>query len=203
MFVKTIIISNPINFENEISTLIQLFEAGLEYFHLRKPNFSNEEIRRYIDSIPQVYHSKIVLHQHYDLLDVYDIKGIHFTSQTINQIYNYSDRDIHKSCSTHSFDEIDNLKYDFDYIFLSPIFDSISKHGYLSNFDEAELSAYLKTSGKNIVALGGIDSVTASKCADKGFYGVASLGYIWNPAINGDSDKSIDNFIKLSGVCGS
>ncbi|MCK5741722.1 MAG: thiamine phosphate synthase [Chlorobi bacterium] len=214
-----------------MSTLIRLFEAGAEYFHLRKPNSSAEDIRRYIDSIPQVYHSKIVLHQHYDLLDVYDIKGIHFTSQTINQIDKYinspssktvgltppSDhkneckshkrtdegvsptvRDFHKSCSTHSFDEIDDLGHDFDYVFLSPIFDSISKLGYLSNFDEPSLSAYLKTSGRNIVALGGIDSVTASKCADMGFCGVASLGYIWNPALNGDSDKSIDNFKSLT-----
>ena len=102
-----------------------------------------------------------------------------------------------------SFDEIDDLKYEFDYIFLSPIFDSISKQGYLSNFDETELREYLNASGKNIVALGGIDSVTAAKCADMGFYGVASLGYIWNPAINGDSDQSIDNFKSLSGVCGS
>jgi len=198
---KTIIISIPLDFENEISTLIRLIEAGAEYFHLRKPNSSVDDIRRYIDLIPKEYHSKIILHQHYDLIDIYEIKGIHFSSRTTDQIDKYSDRDIHKSCSTHNFEEIENLRNEFDYIFLSPIFDSISKQGYSSKFSEFELGEYLKTSDKDIVALGGIDSQTASKCAEIGFSGVASLGYIWNPAINGDSDKSIENFNELKGVC--
>ena len=64
----------------------------------------------------------------------------------------------------HSLEELKAHKEKYDYAFLSPIFDSISKEGYKSKFShrlhrtsqiKSELISAI--SGKYIIALGGID----------------------------------------------
>ena len=82
----------------------------------------------------------------------------------------------------HSLKEVEDCKEKYDYAFLSPIFDSISKAGYKSKFDLQELKNYLllqrKKRGK-VIALGGIDEHTITETFDLGFDGVAVLGAIW------------------------
>ena len=56
-----IIISPEKDLKNEISILNQLFEAGLECFHLRKPTYSKEEMVAYLNQIDSKFHQKIVL----------------------------------------------------------------------------------------------------------------------------------------------
>ncbi len=66
-----------------------------------------------------------------------------------------------------------------DYAFLSPIFDSISKAGYNSHFEEQVLRKYADQGLlDNVVALGGIDGENVVKVRDLGFAGAAFLGYL-------------------------
>ena len=61
------------------------------------------------------------------------------------------------SYSEHSMEEIQDLVFDTDYVFLSPIFDSISKVGYQSKFDDLEsLKVNLKNTKTKDIALGGV-----------------------------------------------
>ena len=67
-----------------------------------------------------------------------------------------------------------------DYVFLSPIFDSISKIGYESAFDDAEvLTAFLANSKQRVIAFGGVDADRIAICEELGFRGYAMLGDIW------------------------
>jgi len=79
----------------------------------------------------------------------------------------------------HSLAELHEYKEAFQYAFLSPIFDSISKIGYKSPYQLDEVKRTLHTTKHKIIALGGIDENKIDIVKDVGFYGIAVLGAIW------------------------
>lgn len=176
---KLIVISSPVNLKNEIETIIGLFELGLKNFHLRKPNFSREEYEQFLNDIPSQYRQYIIIHHHHQLIKDYQIKGIHHTSKS--QFDRSLENSIHQSKSFHSLEEIKNNKYPYKYVFLSPIFKSISKPGYRSKFNFADLEMFLKSRKERtgIIALGGIQGKNVEKTIELGFDGIAILGTIW------------------------
>lgn len=191
---QLIVISPEKTIQQEQSTLIELFENGLNYFHLRKSEWNRKEMADYLQSIPKSFHPSIILHNHHDLINEFQLKGVHFSRHIPFKKSNA----LHQSISCHSFKEINEQKHPFDYFFLSPVFDSISKPGYSAAFDLTELSAELKSSTKNIIALGGIDEQNIEKAKLYGFRGVAILGALWKQ----DNGKSIvDKFKRIHNLC--
>ncbi|HEY4800864.1 MAG TPA: thiamine phosphate synthase [Bacteroidia bacterium] len=93
----------------------------------------------------------------------------------------------------HSLEELENHKLKYDLAFLSPVFDSISKKGYKSNFNLSEMKEKIK--GKNIIALGGIDEDKLEICRQLGFAGVAVCGAIW------ESKNPLEKFIRIKKIC--
>jgi thiamine-phosphate pyrophosphorylase len=174
---KLIVISNPVNLNNEHQTLHSLFEAGLNYYHLRKPDLSQAEVEIFLEQISSEYHKKIVLHSHFALAEQYDLKGIHVKMP----FRKTRSEKCSVSTSFHSIDEIEDCREEYDYAFLSPVFDSISKKGYRSAFDKNELNGFLNSGTRNaeIIALGGIDEHTIEEAMNLGFNGVAVLGAVW------------------------
>ncbi len=200
---KLILISAPGIVNEEIKTLVKLFKSGLDHFHLRKPEYSLEQFVDYIEQIPENFHDKIVIHNHYDLVNRYNLRGIHGNQRSIRDIK--SNRIIHRSCSLHSVSEIEQSARVFDYVFLSPIFGSISKPGYLGNFELNLLKEQiqnLKQSGllgkTEIIALGGMDENNIETSEPIGFDGVAMLGAIWTPDIN--NHERVEKFIKIKNI---
>ncbi|GAA5037849.1 thiamine phosphate synthase [Marivirga lumbricoides] len=57
-----IVISHPSPIEGEFRILNQLFDAGLEYFQLYKPNFSAQEIEAYKEQIQKKHLQKVSIH---------------------------------------------------------------------------------------------------------------------------------------------
>ncbi|MEQ3691486.1 MAG: thiamine phosphate synthase, partial [Flavobacterium sp.] len=72
-----IVISNPTKITNEINIINSLFEEGMELFHIRKPDYSKEEIRFYLSEINSKYFPQLVLHQHHDLAEEFKIERLH------------------------------------------------------------------------------------------------------------------------------
>ncbi len=99
----------------------------------------------------------------------------------------------------HSLKELEDCKEKYEYAFLSPIFDSISKVGYKSNFDLQTLQSRVLGTKllkcKNIIALGGIDEDKIETVRELGFAGVAVLGAIWN------SENPIEKFKRIKEKC--
>ena len=163
-----------------------LFQRGLEIFHLRKPGFSLEQVREYLGGIPEAYHGRIILHHHHRLMEDFGLMGIHFTeslriekSGQIPKIRKQHPR-IYLSAAFHSFSDINAWGPFFDYVFLSPIFDSISKKNYKAAFDPAELEVFLKSTPVKVMALGGVDEENIKAVRNLGFAGAAVLGAVWN-----------------------
>ena len=183
-----IVISNPIAIANEIKTIHALFECGLELFHVRKPDFSAEEIKTFVTAIGLEYRNKLVLHSHHHLAEKLGINRIHYTEKERYNSINITDSDRIISTATHSIEDFNHLENCFDYAFLSPVYNSISKENYNPKINLLNAIKNRTNFNTKLVALGGIEAQNIKKTLDAGFDDVALLGTIWN------SKQPIKNF---------
>ena len=175
---QLIVITSSERIENEAEKINMLFEAGLEILHLRKPDFSKKEYVQLLEEIEEEHHHKIKIHEFFELTENYDLLGVHLNKRNPNYTGKKS-VNISKSC--HCIEELEKID-GYDYVFLSPIFDSISKNGYKSNFSEETLLK-AAASGKinqKVAALGGINQQTLPIVKKYGFGGAAVLGGVWH-----------------------
>lgn len=189
-----IIISNPQFISNEIACINSLFDVGLKVLHLRKPEASIEEIEDFISLIDSRFHSLIMIHSHYKLLDSFNLMGIHFTEKTKYLQDEFANVACKKSMSVHELSDLDKVKPFIDYVFLSPLFPSVSKIGYSKQWDLEEMKRdlYRKRNFK-IVALGGITLDNMEQIRELGFDDFAILGSIWELA---KADYSTEQLIE-------
>lgn len=196
---KLILMTTPYFFVEEHQILNALFDEGLEILHLRKPNTEPVYSERLLTLITENYRKRIVVHDHFYLKNEYNLKGIHLNHRNPDLPVKYKG---HISCSCHTTEEVMAHKKVCDYVFLSPIFDSISKENYSSHFSKATLRelAHKKVIDKKVVALGGVGLDNLAEVKDLGFGGAVILGDIWNRfSIHSDQDfkELILHFRKL------
>lgn len=184
---KLILISAPTFQPDEHLLICKMFEAGLDTFHYRKPGCSFQSYVSLLQKIPTAFHPHIVLHEHYFLHQKFNLKGSHlnsrrkdfsyFTSAHFALVRNYGKTKT-LSCSCHSMEDIENAKH-YDYAFLSPVFNSISKAGYHSNFSVEKLSQMPSDMKRRTIALGGCDIQNLDIVKKAGLAGAAILGTVW------------------------
>lgn len=196
---KLILITKPTYFVEEDKIITTLFEEGLDILHLRKPNTAPVYAERLLTLIPEKYRKRIVVHGHFYLKEEYKLKGIHLNRRNPVAPENYSG---HISTSCHSLEEVQEKKPKFDYVFLSPIFDSISKEGYNSAFTPEQIRAAAKSGiiDKRVISLGGINEDNILQVKDYGFGGAAVLGNLWDkfdPDFDYNYKDLIEHFRKL------
>jgi thiamine-phosphate pyrophosphorylase len=188
-----IVITNPIPVLNEIDTIHSLFENGLDLLHIRKPDFSEEEIKFFLSKINLNYRQRLVLHSHHQLALEFEINRIHFTEKTRTEtseenLKDWKDKEFSISASIHQMIDFNELSNIFDYAFFGPVFESISKQNYISNLDIKKELEQRKNYKTALVALGGITPDNIKTALKYGFDNVALLGNIWN------SNNPIENF---------
>jgi len=203
---KLIIITSSEPVYKEFEIINSLFNEGLECLHLRKPDYDLPELEHWLQQVNPHNLNKIVIHSHYEMAEKIRLKGIHFTNEFLNRtpeedifsIVQKAKSQKHTiSASVHSSEELKSLKFNYDYIFLSPVFDSISKQGYKSSFNLKELSVDLKNQDNiSVIALGGIDEGNIELALQSGFAGVALLGAIWNTK----REEVVDKFQRMKKI---
>ncbi|WP_375605539.1 thiamine phosphate synthase [Flavobacterium davisii] len=167
------LLSTEHTIENEIQTLHQLFEAGLTHFHIRKPNYTLQETKAYLDKINSAFHPFCVVY-YPELVNEYGLKGIHQTSHNRSFLVPTTKS---LSTSTHSITEFNELDSAYHYAFLSPVFPSLSK----ANYHHPEILhqiAQRTNFNTQLIALGGISEKNISEVLPY-FNSVALLGAIW------------------------
>ena len=191
-----ILISPPAEKKGEVEMLENFFEAGLQRFHLRKPNFSPDKMSKYLEQVSPKNRSKIVIHRAPQLLEQFTLAGYHHTSnESIQPVKGSSSRSLHKLSELKSFNE--NL----DYVFFGPVYHSISKKGYSPKISLSEIFSFFK-SGRleklnkkpKVFALGGIRRKKMKRLSEVGFDGVALLGSVWGSR---DPLRSLNEFMKM------
>ena len=156
-------------------TLIDLFDLGLDTYHIRKPDFTKEQVQNLLNMIHRHNRKKVVLHGYPDLVKKYELKGIHHNSES-EYIPDFGE-EFTQSKSFHNIEDIESDNNPYDYVFLSPIYDSISKEGYTSQFD---LKTLILPKNQKIIALGGVSPEKIDELEEAGFSGFATLGKVWN-----------------------
>jgi len=199
---KLIVISNPDFIKAEANIVNALFEEGLRFFHLRKPDASLNDIDQLLKQINPSFYERIALHQHHLTAGSYGIYRLHYPAalrETTSSLYLVKEklRGYKLSTSVHSAGEISSLSSSFDYAFFSPVFNSISKKDYTGmSAAQAVLPGKVAT---EIIALGGIDRTNISKLKAMQFDGAAVLGALWSaPARAVDQFKLMRNILEES-----
>lgn len=175
-----IVITLPHFFEEEERRLMDMLESGkADLVHIRKPEASREATEHLLLHLPQWTYSRLVLHDHHDLAVEYGLYGIHLNSRHPQPLEGWHGS---VSISCHSIDELARCKQKpYNYLSLSPIFDSISKPGYCSAFSTEELRRAHEAGiiDNRVMALGGVTFERIEQVREMGFGGAMILGDAW------------------------
>jgi len=159
------------------------------HFTCVKKNASTRQIEEYLNVIPRKYWSKIVLHSHYSIAIKYDLKGIHLNRRFKKQkfmywlklfYYRFKKPSLQVSSSFNNLSSLYNDENHYDYVFLSPVFDSVTKSGYQSSFSQHNLAVALMKTKHKIMALGGIHPNRFDSIKEMGFAGMVLSDALWN-----------------------
>lgn len=184
---------------DEAYAIIRFLTSGaIDLFHIRKTGENPDYTSALLEAVPQELRGRLVLHSHYFLWNEFKPGGIHFKETLPTEIYRkaIADREI-VSAGAHSLKELEEKSELIDketkqllsgrdseplrYVFLSPIYDSISKKGYRSRFSLDNPGLLHSISQCQTIALGGIKPAFFSELYDAKFAGAALLGYLWSP----------------------
>ncbi|GAA3980057.1 thiamine phosphate synthase [Hymenobacter antarcticus] len=187
---KLFLISPPAAVADETELVGEMLAAGLARFHLRKPAWEPAAIADYLARLPVRHLTRVVVHGQPSLVREFRLGGLHLTAaaraacrrrplllpgQTL-------------STSFHHLAELREHRRHYDYVFLSPIFDSLSKLNYPAAFTIEALTKALAALrgragyGPQVMALGGIDEHRLAAVRQAGFAGAAVLGSVWQSA---------------------
>ena len=198
---RLIVISTEKIIRGEAEVLNLLFTKGMSVLHLRKPFSTAEELSSLLQAIETEFRDRIVLHDHFELYHSYGVKGIHLNRRNPEPLQG---KTLSRSCSCHSVTECIEKSEKYDYLFLSPVFDSISKPGYGCRFSTEELVEANRniSFSEKVIALGGITSETIPLARQYGFKGVAVLGGLWGSYEFDLNEKKVcQRFDSLKKVC--
>lgn len=200
---KIIVISSSDLSDSEHLIIAQLFENGLDILHLRKPKLSTKELSNFISKIPKGFHNRIVIHSHHKLARRFNLMGVHITkSHRKRKFRTWFTMKLNKMKNpnlvvTASFRSISSLfedDYNYSYVFLSPVFDSLTNK-FQSGFNSHGLRSALSKTKHKVIARGGVDINCIEKVNELGFEGMALYSAIWK------SSDPVQQFINIRERC--
>ena len=176
-----ILLSSPYIIHKDIITVKSFLIKDDNIFHLRRYESSEHEVVAFLSSFSEEERKQIALNHHHFLASEFGINRLHFSEKDRIEIGDEKLEKLHSlgfilSTSVHSVDDFQKLNSVFEYAFLSPVFDSISKENYKAvSFDLKEVRKDIK-----LIALGGITIENYKEALNLGFDGVGFLGGVWD-----------------------
>jgi thiamine-phosphate pyrophosphorylase len=176
---KLILVTSPTYFVEEDKIITALFEEGLDFLHLCKPDTPPMFAERLLTLIPEQYHKRIIVHGHFYLKEEFHLKGIHLSERNSSLPERYKG---HRSCTCHTLEDARRCKADYDYVLLSPVFATSEAGQDLTPFTGEQLRQASREGiiDKHVIALGGIDAGNILSVKDYGFGGAALDTSIWS-----------------------
>lgn len=169
-----IAVTRPELVAGEWRQIERYLDNGFARVHIRKPEWSEAATEELLQRISCRLYSRLTLHDHHRLALKYGC-GVQCNARNPKPAKDSSL--ISRSC--HSLKEAAACK-EYDYVTISPIFDSISKPGYKANTSliddvrRADLTSY-----PPLVAMGGVTFENIEILKNYGFAGAAMLGTLW------------------------
>lgn len=196
---KLVIMTKSTFFVEEDKILASLFDEGMDNLHLFKPKSSPMFSERLLTLLPEEYHRKITVHDHYYLKQEYDLASIHIDNPMNGLPDGYKGK-YSRTCT--DFGQLREMKKKSQYVFLKNIFDCIEFKEEKSSFNLVQLENAAKQGliDKKVYALGGMSLENIKVAKDIGFGGVVICGDLWNRFdIHNETDfkKLFTHFEKL------
>ena len=197
-------ISNANDLDGENSMVEAMLDNGMDFFHVRKPYFSRNDLRCYIERFQPHYLKKLVVHSYHTLALEMGLAGIHISNRHRKEPFKtwlrirkmkFRKPGLKYTIAIHSIPEVKSRLIRYNYLILSPVFDSITKKNYKSTFVNGDLKKMLERTKRNVYALGGVDVDKIQMVKELGFKGVALMGAIWQ-----NSDP-VNKFIEIKNAC--
>ncbi len=175
---KLILLSNSNFFVEEDKILTTLFEEGLDILHIRKPNSEPVFCERLLTLIPDEYHKRIVVNDHFYLKEEFNLMGIHLSHHNPTAPKDYTDQ---VSRTAYSLEEVKELKPQSKYIILKNVRNSISEPKYVAQYTDEQLHDAVRQGiiDRHVMAQGGITLDNIAEIMDIGFGGVVVRGDLW------------------------
>ena len=175
----TIAITQPYAVDKEDVTIRHLLANGFDIVHLRKPDADIDYCRKLLERLTPSERTCIVVHDYAVLYEEYALRGIHLNRNVASYPPHYLGL---RTRSCHTLEEVTKYKNECDYLFLSPIFDSVSKRGYRSKFSHEELLMASNDGiiDNKVIALGGVTPDKVDYLKSLHFGGVAMMGALIN-----------------------
>lgn len=207
---RLIVLAAPSDMPKEQELVNSLFDNGLEHFHLRKNYATEKQTEDFLIRINPKFMNRISLHQHFKLAQKFNVGGLHLKEEYFDQLEEAELNDLIQhatlkklriSLSLHSVEKLKEVKARFNYIFLSPVFPSISKKGYSSTENLIKLPANIN---QEIIALGGINEERLPELSGKGFSGAGILGAIWEEfEVDSEVQNAVSRYQKIRNAAGA
>jgi thiamine monophosphate synthase len=200
-----VVLTLPGMFAGEADQLEALMDAGVDRLHLRKPAADPAGLEGLLRRLAPRWSERLVLHGGGELALRYGIRHVHGSVEFRGGrgrsgggpfvggppvvaggeplaggpfgVGGGEPGGTTISTSVHSWEEFGCLPEGLAYAFISPLFDSISKVGYMAN--EALLTLPLGGTPCLPVGLGGVNVETLGEMVKMGWKGAAVLGWIW------------------------
>lgn len=196
-----VVISSPEECRNETEAFdLIAAQSEVSAVHLRKPEWSGSRIEKFLSGLGRPCLSKIRLHSCFDLTDRYPVQGLHLNRRWSEVPAGWQ----RVSASCHSLEEVRKMKKSCDYVFISPVFDSISKSGYPSGFSDSDWTEALAAGilDRKVYALGGVSAENIRRLKTWGFGGAAVLGSLWEDfPRTGDTVALLERLGKIIASC--
>jgi thiamine monophosphate synthase len=198
------VLTLPGIFTGEADQLEALMDAGVDRLHLRKPAADPAELEGLLRRLAPRWSDRLVLHGGGELVLRYGIRHVHGSVELLGGRgrsgggpfvggpavaaggeplaggrfdVGGDPGGLTISTSVHSWEEFGWLPEGLGYAFISPLFDSISKVGYMAN--EGLLTLPPEGTSCLPVGLGGVNVETLGEMVKMGWKGAAVLGWIW------------------------
>ncbi len=179
---------------NEAKIVCELFEKGLQSYHLRKPRWNPDRVQAWIKSIPKIYRSRIILHQFPELVEKFGLGGFHIRCDEAVPDSLPAEK-ISAQCQHYA--DIEKCDKRFRCLMLGPIFPKPDRDLTVparTLQEYAAIVAYHRKQGgtAKIFAFGGVSENNVKQCRKMGFDGVAVVGAVWD-----DGKEPVPAFKKL------
>jgi len=186
----------------EHENLIRLLEAGLPYYHLRKPGLTVGDMHNWVQKIPVEMRRRITLHAPLTAALELGVGGMHlresdragFSHEDLDAIIDRAETEgLRVSASVHSPEAALSISDKMLYVFLSQAFKSASKPDLPGSIQDWNIPAQRPC---KVYALGGVTAGNIARVAEYGLDGVAVLGAVWH----GEQDP-LQNFTRIREAC--
>lgn len=194
---KLIVITSDKEEKNEVQEIKAMLAQNLFRLHIRKPQWSCEKFIEFLSFFTASEKKKMSVHSHFEAALQVGVGGVHCTHRVTEEQQDRlvrqcaeSVRFISKSC--HSILEVQQAQT-CDYVFLSPVFRSLSKPCLEAAFCLDQLKESFVGLQTQVFALGGVMPKHLPVLRQCYFSGAATLGYIWNA---GTPSEQLQTFLE-------